>query len=31
MKGTDFPGEDTIDDLLGYLVLLKIAKTDNWR
>lgn len=31
MKGTDFPGEDTVDDLLGYLVLLKIALRDNWR
>lgn len=25
-RGTDFANEDTIDDLIGYLVLLKIAK-----
>lgn len=25
-KGTDFANEDTIDDLIGYLFLLKIAK-----
>lgn len=25
-KGTDFASEDTIDDLIGYLFLLKIAK-----
>ena len=31
MKGSEFPGEDTVDDLLGYLVLLKIAIRDNWR
>lgn len=24
-RGSTFPGEDTIDDLIGYLVLLKIA------
>ena len=27
-RGTDYPGEDTIDDLIGYLVLLKIARQD---
>jgi len=26
MKGTDYPGDNDIDDLIGYLVLLKIAK-----
>ena len=27
MKGTDYPGDNDIDDLIGYLVLLKIAKS----
>lgn len=31
MKGSDFPGEDTVDDLVGYLLLLKIALRDKWR
>jgi hypothetical protein len=26
MKGTDYIGDNDIDDLIGYLVLLKIAK-----
>lgn len=25
-RGNEFPGDDTIDDLIGYLVLLKIAR-----
>lgn len=25
-RGSDYPGEDTIDDLIGYLVLLKVAR-----
>lgn len=25
-KGTEYPGDNDIDDLIGYLVLLKIAK-----
>lgn len=25
MRGTSFPGDNDIDDLLGYLILLKIA------
>mgnify|MGYP006274294201 CR=1 FL=1 len=29
MKGTDYPGDNDIDDLIGYLVLLKIAKSNN--
>jgi hypothetical protein len=29
MKGTDYPGDNDIDDLIGYLVLLKIAKARN--
>lgn len=28
-RGHDFPNEDTIDDLIGYLVLLKIAGNDD--
>ena len=30
-KGKEFPGDNDIDDLIGYLVLLKVAKRDNWR
>ena len=30
-RGTEFPGDNDIDDLIGYLVLLKVAKRDNWR
>lgn len=29
MKGTDYPGDNDIDDLIGYLILLKIAKSEN--
>jgi hypothetical protein len=29
MKGTDYPGDNDIDDLIGYLILLKIAKDKN--
>lgn len=29
MKGSDYPGDNDIDDLIGYLVLLKIAKDNN--
>ncbi len=25
-RGTDYPGDNDIDDLVGYLILLKIAK-----
>jgi hypothetical protein len=25
-RGTDYPGDNDIDDLIGYLVLLKIAR-----
>lgn len=28
-RGKEFPGEDTIRDLIGYLVLLLIAKETN--
>jgi hypothetical protein len=31
LKGSEFPGDNDIDDLIGYLVLLKVAKRDNWR
>jgi len=27
MKGTEYPGDNDIDDLIGYLILLKIAKS----
>lgn len=30
-RGTDFKSEDTIDDLIGYFVLLKIALRDKVR
>lgn len=26
MRGKEFPGDDTIKDLIGYLVLLKVSK-----
>ena len=29
MKGTDYVGDNDIDDLIGYLILLKIAKEKN--
>lgn len=29
-KGNEYPGEDTITDLIGYLVLLKIALSTPW-
>jgi len=29
LKGTDYVGDNDIDDLIGYLVLLKIAKEKN--
>lgn len=28
-RGTDYPGDNDIDDLIGYLILLKIAKEKN--
>jgi hypothetical protein len=28
-RGTDYPGDNDIDDLIGYLILLKIAKERN--
>ena len=28
-KGKEYPGDNDIDDLIGYLVLLKIAKERN--
>jgi hypothetical protein len=30
-RGSEFPGDNDIDDLLGYLVLLKVAHRNNWR
>ena len=29
MKGSDYPGDNDIDDLIGYLILLKIAKSKS--
>jgi hypothetical protein len=29
MKGTEYVGDNDIDDLIGYLILLKIAKEKN--
>ena len=29
MKGTDYSGDNDIDDLIGYLILLKIAKSQS--
>jgi len=31
VRGHDFPGDNDIDDLTGYLLLLKVAQRDNWR
>lgn len=28
-RGNDYPGDNDIDDLIGYLILLKIAKERN--
>lgn len=30
-RGSEFPGDNDIDDLLGYLILLKVAQRNNWR
>lgn len=30
-RGNEYPGDNDIDDLIGYLVLLKIAQRDKWR
>lgn len=30
-RGGDYPGDNDIDDLIGYLVLLKVANSGNWR
>jgi len=29
--GNKYPGDNDIDDLIGYLVLLKVAIRNNWR
>jgi hypothetical protein len=29
MKGTEYVGDNDIDDLIGYLILLKVAKEKN--
>jgi len=30
-RGNEYLGDNDIDDLIGYLVLYKVAKRDNWR
>jgi len=30
-RGTEFLGDNDIDDLIGYLVLLSIAKKETWK
>jgi hypothetical protein len=30
-RGGEYPGDNDIDDLIGYLVLLKVANANNWR
>ncbi len=30
-RGGEFHGDNDIDDLIGYLVLLKVALRNNWR
>lgn len=30
-RGNEYPGDNDIDDLIGYLVLLKVAIRNNWR
>ena len=30
MRGNEFPGDNDLDDLMGYLLLLKVANRDNW-
>ena len=30
-RGSEFIGEDTLDDLIGYLVLLSIAQKETWK
>ena len=30
-RGGEYPGDNDIDDLIGYLVLLKVANRNNWR
>lgn len=31
VKGEDFPGDDNLDDLMGYMVLLSIALKETWK
>lgn len=31
LHGNEYPGDNDIDDLIGYLVLLKVAIRNNWR
>lgn len=31
MRGKEFLGDNDIDDLMGYLILLSIAKKESWK
>jgi hypothetical protein len=31
MRGKEYMGDNDIDDLMGYLILLKIAVKGNWK
>lgn len=31
MRGTEYQGDNDLDDLMGYLVLLSIAKKETWK
>lgn len=31
MRGTDYPNDNDLDDLMGYLVLLSIAQKETWK
>lgn len=31
IRGQEYQGDNDLDDLMGYLVLLKVAKRNNWR
>lgn len=30
-RGKDYPGDNDIDDLIGYLILLKVAHRNDWK
>jgi len=31
LRGNEFPGDNDIDDLMGYMVLLSIAQKETWK